>query len=143
MTSKQWVILVVVAIVFAGGGFFGGVKYQQAKTPAATAARTGQFGGAGGSFRRTGGGANGASFITGQVLSVSGSTATIKLMSGGSQIAVLAPSTQYREAVDGTAADMTVGSQVTITGTTNSDGSLTAQSIQIRAATSTPSGMPQ
>lgn len=31
MTSKQWIILIVVAVVFAGGGFFGGMKYQASK----------------------------------------------------------------------------------------------------------------
>lgn len=75
------------------------------------------------------------------MLSVNGNTITVKLASGGSQVAVLAPSTQYRKAVDGTSADVAVGSQVTITGTTNSDGSLTAQSVQIRTASSTSPGM--
>jgi hypothetical protein len=139
MTGKQWVILVVVAVVFAGGGFFGGMKYQASKTPAPVS-RSGAAGAFAG--RRAGGtgGAN-ASFISGQVLSVNGSTITVQLMSGGSQVAVLAPSTQYRKAVDGSSSDVTVGSNVTITGTTNSDGSLTAQSVQIRTATSTPPGI--
>ncbi len=65
-------------------------------------------------------------------------TITVKNMVGGSQVVVLAPSTQYRKAVDGTSTDVAVGSMVTITGATNSDGSLTAQSVQIRAASSTP-----
>jgi hypothetical protein len=135
MTSKQWVILVVVAIVFAGGGFFGGVKYQQGKTPA-VAARPG--GAAGFAGRRAGGAGGGASFVSGQVLSSDSSTITVKNMAGGSEIVILAPSTQYRKAVDGSASDVTVGSMVTVTGSTNSDGSLTAQSVQIRAGTSTP-----
>lgn len=151
MNSKQWIILVVVAVVFAGGGFFGGMKYQASKTPT-VAARSGATGasgayGAAGGFagRRTGagGGSGAGSFLNGQVLSVNGTTMTVQLTGGGSQIVVLAPSTQYRKAVDGTSADLTVGSQVTITGSTNSDGSLTAQSVQIRSATSTPAGMPQ
>jgi Domain of unknown function (DUF5666) len=138
MNTKQWVTLVVVAVVFAGGGFFGGMKYQASKTPAPAA----RFGGAGGAGafagRRLGGGAGGAgSFVSGSVLSVNGTSITVKNMAGGSQIAILAPSTQYRKAVDGSSSDVTVGSIVTITGTTNSDGSLTAQSVQIRAATST------
>ena len=142
MTSKQWVTLVVVAVVFAGGGFFGGVKYQQTKKPAAVAGRTGAFtGGAGGFAGRRAGGANGASFVSGQVLSEDSSSITVKNMAGGSQIVILAPSTQYRKAVDGAASDVAVGSMVTITGSTNSDGSLTAQSVQIRAATSTPAGL--
>src|ERR1700690_11477 len=100
MNTKQWVTLVVVAIVFAGGGFFGGIKYQQSKTPAVV----GRGGGAGAFTRR--GGAGGGSFINGQVLSVEGNSITVKLMNGGSQIAVLAPSTQYRKAVDGASSDV-------------------------------------
>lgn len=136
MNSKQIVILVVVAVVFGGGGFFGGMKYQASKTPTMTI----RGGGPGGTFAGRRGGPNGASFLNGQVASINGSTATIKLMNGGSQIVVLAPSTAYRKAVDGTAADMAVGSNVTITGTSNSDGSLTAQSVQIRSASSTMPG---
>jgi hypothetical protein len=143
MTSKQWVTLVVVAVIFAGGGFFGGIKYQAAKTPA-VAARTGSFAGgagaAGGFARRGAGGAAAGSFVNGQVLSSGSNSITVKNMAGGSQIVILAPSTQYRKAVDGSASDVTVGSMVTVTGTTNSDGSLTAQSVQIRTSTSTPPG---
>ncbi len=142
MTSKQIVTLVVVAVVFGGGGFFGGVKYQESKTPT-VAARTGAGAGAAGGFagRRTGGGGSAASFVSGQVLSVTSNTITVKNMAGGSEIVILAPSTQYRKAVDGTVSDVTVGSQVTVTGNTDSTGSLTAQSVQIRTGTSTPPSM--
>jgi len=141
MNSKQIVSLVVVAVVFAGGGFFGGMKYQQSKAPAPGAGR-GQFAGQGFGGRGGRGGANGMAFANGQVMSVDNGTLTVKLMNGGSQIVVLAPSTQYRKAVDGTAADVAVGKQITATGSQNPDGSLTAQSVQIRnmaqSATSTP-----
>ena len=142
MNSKQWITLIVVAVVFAGGGFFAGLKYQQSKTPAAAARNFGGAGSAAVAGRRgTAGGAN-MGFANGQVLSVDNNSITIKLQNGGSQNVVLAPSTQYRKAVDGTSGDITVGSQVTITGTANSDGSLTAQSVQIRSASSTPPDMP-
>jgi hypothetical protein len=139
MNTKQWVVLIVVAVVFAGGGFFGGIKYQQSKTPAAAVRTAGAAGFAG---RRGGAGGSNMGFTNGQVLSVDQNTITVKLQTGGSQNVILAPSTTYRKAVDGTSSDVTVGSQVTVTGTTNSDGSLTAQSVQIRAASSTPTGIP-
>ena len=140
MNQKQIVSMLVVAVIFAAGGFFGGMKYQQNKTPAI--AVRGQGGNPGGQGRRFGG-PNGGSFVGGEVLSTGTNTMTVKNMNGGSQIVILAPSTQYRKAVDGTAADVAVGGQVTVTGTTNSDGSLTAQSVQIRTNTSTPPGFPQ
>jgi len=142
MTSKQWVTLIVVAVVFAGGGFFGGIKYQQSKTPA-VATRTGGPAGAGFAGRRAGAGGANMGFANGQVLSVDQNSITIKLQNGGSQNVILAPSTTYHKAVDGTSSDVLAGTQVTVTGTTNSDGSLTAQSVQIRTASSTPQGMPQ
>jgi Domain of unknown function (DUF5666) len=142
MNTKQWVTLIVVAVVFAGGGFFGGMKYQQSKTPSFAARAGGPSGAAGFAGRRTGSGGSNMGFANGQVLSADQNSITIKLQNGGSQNVVLAPSTTYRKAVDGTSSDVIVGSQVTVTGTTNSDGSLTAQSVQIRAASSTPPGLP-
>jgi hypothetical protein len=129
MTSKQIVILIVIAIVFAGGGFYGGMRYQQSKSPTR---RNVQF---------TGGRA-GMGFVNGQVMSADSGSITVKNQNGGSQIVILAPSTQYRKTVDGTASDVVVGGMVTVTGTSNSDGSLTAQNVQIRSASSTPLGSP-
>ncbi len=137
MTSKLTAIVIIVAVVFAGAGFYGGIMYQKSKTPS-FALRT--AGGAGFAGRRTG--ANGASFLNGQVMSINGSTMTVKLMNGGSQIVILAPSTAYRKAVDGAASDLSVGNNVIVTGSANSDGSITAQGVQIRSASSTPPGMP-
>lgn len=135
--KKTIIIAVAVAVVFGAGGFFGGIKYQQSKAPV-----RGAFGGGAGGAGAAGRRAGGMGFLNGQVLNSGNGTMTVKLMNGGSQVVVLAPSTQYRKAVDGTAADVTVGSNVTITGSTNPDGSLTAQSIQIRTGTSTPAGFP-
>lgn len=138
MNTKQIVSLIAVAVVFAAGGFFGGMKYQQSKAPAPR----GQFAGGAGFGNRGGRGANGGAFANGQVMSVDNGTITLKLINGGSQIIILAPSTQFRKAVDGTAADVAVGKQITVTGSQNSDGSLTAQSVQVRnmqqSGTSTP-----
>jgi hypothetical protein len=54
--------------------------------------------------------------------------------SSSSEIVLLSPTTQILKSVTGAASDLTVGSEVTITGTTNSDGSVSATSIQIRPA---------
>ena len=148
MSKKQIVILVVVAVVFAGGGFYAGMKYQQSKTPSRGnfAQFTGQGGAAGiaaqNGTRRIAGGQNGASFVSGTVLSKDSNSITVKNQSGGSQIVILGSSAQYQKSVQGTSDDVTVGENVTVTGTQNSDGSLTAQNVQIRnappSATSTP-----
>jgi hypothetical protein len=138
MQKKHIIVAVVLVAIAAGAGFFGGMKYSQAKA-APAGNRQFTFNGAGGAGRRPGGA---GSFVNGQVLSKDANTITVKNMAGGSQIVVLGSSTQYRKAVDGTADDVAIGSMVTITGSTNSDGSLTAQSVQIRTATGTPQGLP-
>ncbi|OIO07392.1 hypothetical protein CO115_00755 [Candidatus Falkowbacteria bacterium CG_4_9_14_3_um_filter_36_9] len=51
---------------------------------------------------------------------------------GGSKIVFLSDSTSIGKTTDGTVADLEAGKQVTINGKDNSDGSVTAQSIQIR-----------
>jgi hypothetical protein len=136
MSNKNIGVIALIAIIFAGGGFYGGIKYQQSKVPVRAG---GQFmlNGAATGTRRVGG-QQAAGFVNGEVISQDSSSLTIKNMAGGSQIIILSPSTQYKKAVDGSQQDLTVGKSVTITGSNNSDGSLTAQNVQIRDASSTP-----
>ena len=137
--NKKIISIIAALVIGAAGGFFGGMKYQQNKTVKTFAGRAGQFGPNSQGGRR--GGAGGTGFSGGQVIAKDGKSITVKLNNGGSQIVLLAPSTQYRKAVDGTLSDVSVGSQVAATGSSNADGSLTAQSVQIRSASSTPSSL--
>ncbi|HVY67512.1 MAG TPA: hypothetical protein VHA30_01280 [Patescibacteria group bacterium] len=140
-----WIAGIAVIIIAGGGGFFGGMKYQQAKTLKSFAGRVGQFTaqGARTGGQRPGGLAGGGNdFVNGQVVSKDTNTITVKLANGGSKVVVFGPSAQFRKAVDGTADDVSVGSSVTITGTDNSDGSITAQSVQIRTDQAGSQGAP-
>lgn len=140
MNSKQWITLVVVAIVFAGSGFFGGMKYTQSKQPVRSAGAAGQRGQAFGGAGR--GGTAGSQFINGEVLSKDDKSFTLKMQNGSSKIVFYSGSTSINKTVGGTASDIIVGNQIIVTGSANSDGSLTAQNVQIRTASSTPSGIP-
>jgi hypothetical protein len=62
---------------------------------------------------------------------------TIQLRSGSTQIIFLSTSTPIMKTLAGSMSDLAPGDQVTVIGTTNSDGSLTATTIQLRAATTT------
>ena len=124
--QKQILTGVVVAILFAGLGFWGGTAYAGHQ-------RAGARGGAGFAGRAAGGSRAG-SFVSGSIVSQDNNSVTVQSMNGSSKIVFLSGSTQILKSTSGTSSDLSSGTNVIITGTTNSDGSLTAQTVQIRPA---------
>jgi hypothetical protein len=134
MNSK--IILLVAVVVVGGVAFFGGMKYEQQTRASSLTAR---FGDAAGQFRGTGTDAGTNSQIrgngniaSGQIISKTDSNITVKLPDGSSKIILLSNSTRISKEADGSIADLSVGTNITAAGTTNQDGSVTAQTIQIR-----------
>ena len=146
-------IIIVLAVLLVGSGaFYGGMKYAQGKTPTNVGrsgmgmgnfanltpeerqARLQQFGATGMGGNRGTRGPNGAGggFSGGEIIAKDDKSITIKLQDGGSKIVFLSASTTVMKAITGSPADLTVGTQVSAGGSANSDGSITAQSIQIR-----------
>ena len=121
--KTQTILLLVVAAVAVGGlSFWGGAKYASSKTTgsrANSAQRMGRF-------------ATGNNFIVGQIVSKDDQSITIKDRTGSSRIILYSTSTDVGKFVKGAASDLTQDETVMINGKTNSDGSITAQSIQIR-----------
>jgi hypothetical protein len=121
------------AIVIAGIAFWGGVKYDhgnnQAAVGAASQNRTSQFASAGQRGARAN--ANGG-FISGEIISKDSQSVTVKLRDGSSKIVLYSPSTAIEKNAAGTSDDLTVGKQVTVTGTQNSNGSISAKTLQVR-----------
>ena len=136
--NKKIALGILVAIIIIGGGaFYGGIKYAQTHNPSfgrdtGNAANI-AFGMRGG---RMSGGTSSASggFTTGEVIAKDDKSITIKLRDSGSKIVFLAGTTQVMKTVVGSSADITIGTQISTTGVANSDGSVTAKSIQIRPA---------
>ncbi len=136
--KKQIPSFLLIAIVFAGAGFFGGMKYQQKKGLQNIRQ---QFGG--GQFQRGNGSANISGqprqagnrivgrAVTGEILSQDEKSFTVKLPDGSSKIVLLSESTTVNKATAGTKEDLKTGEQVVVFGTENSDGSVTAQNIQL------------
>ncbi len=146
-------VIIAVAVVVGGGSFFGGMKYAEIKSPRSSVSQAdfqnlqnlspeerqqrlqeigvntgvGFRGGASGS-QRSGGG-----FTTGEIISKDYQSITVKLPNGGSKIVFLSDSTSISKMTDGTKADLEVGKQITVNGSANSDGSITAQSVQLRS----------
>lgn len=145
MTTKKILpILIVAVLVMVGAAFYGGMLYGKSQRTNANFAnltadqRTARMQ-AGGFAGRGGANVNGG-LASGEVLSKDDKSITIKLRDGGSKIVFLGSSTETMKTVVGTAADLTVGQQVVVTGTDNSDGSINAQNVQIRPAGSMPLG---
>lgn len=130
----------IIGVVIAGISFFGGVKYDQSKsasvsTAGSNFAQNGQA--RTGGQRGTRGAFNGAS---GSIVSKDATGITVSLRDGtGSKIVFLSASTTVMKTTNGTASDLIIGKEVSVNGTTNPDGSINAQSIQLRPnfATST------
>lgn len=119
------IIMVVLLVVTGGAGFFAGIKYQQSKRP------QGRFGnfqqGQGGQFQQR----QGARIVNGEIISADDKSITVKLQDGSTKIVLLSDTTTISESADATKADLKVGEKVAVFGTENSDGSVTAQNIQL------------
>ena len=142
MKTNHVVGAIIVLIIVAGGSFYAGTSYAKGKAPA-----RGQFAaggtGAAGFAGRGGAGAGGArgGFTAGQIVSASNGSISIQQQNGSSsEIVLISPSTQILKTVAGSASDLTQGTQVTVTGSANADGSMSASSIQIRPAGMTMPG---
>ena len=132
MKRKHLIGTIIVLFVVAGGSFYAG-KSMASATPARGQFNT-TFGGPGGANLALRGGARGG-FTAGSIVSIANGSISIKQQNGSStEIVLLGPSTQILKQVTGSASDLSTGAEVTVTGTPNSDGSLTATTVQIRPA---------
>jgi hypothetical protein len=131
MKQKQIIISTIIVVVVAGAAFFGGMEYQKSQGRGAFTqnGQRGQF--AAGMNSASRGGANAA---FGSIISKDANSITVSTMGGGSKIILFGATTSIGKVASGTPADLVVGENVTANGTANSDGSITATSIQIRPA---------
>jgi hypothetical protein len=138
--KKTLILVLGVAIIVGAGAFYGGMTYGEGKKSSASF-EFGNFNGQGSqrfsSSTFPGGRNNGGGLVSGQILSKDSSSITVQTQSGGSKIVFLSDSTAVSKFDSGNLSDLAVGKTVTITGTTNQDGSISASSIQLRPNLST------
>ncbi|MCX6733353.1 MAG: DUF5666 domain-containing protein [Candidatus Peregrinibacteria bacterium] len=125
--NLSWIVALVVV---AGVAFYGGNLYGQNQAAAARKTAQGQFGG--GAGRRGGMGGNGAGLVSGSIFSKDDKSITVTLRDGSSKIIFYSPTTTVGKMAQGSASDLVTGEQVSVVGKTNDDGTVTAQSIQLR-----------
>ncbi|HUC01865.1 MAG TPA: DUF5666 domain-containing protein [Candidatus Paceibacterota bacterium] len=136
---KTHIIWAIIAIIALCGGYFWGRS-------SATAARGAGFAGAFNAsstrtFARGGAAAGGGTALTvGQVTAMDSSSITLQLANGNSEVVFYSTSTAISEPTTVPASALKVGTTVMVTGAANSDGSVTAQNIQVRPAAAGPGG---
>lgn len=125
----------IVALIVGGVAFFGGMQYQKTQ---ASGPMQGQFRGQNGGgpqgqggFQGRGGNGQGMMPVSGEILSQDDTSITVRMQDGSSKIVILSDDTNINKSSEGTKSDLKTGETVTAFGTTNSDGSITAQNVSI------------
>lgn len=120
-------------MVGLGAGFFGGIQYRNYQLSQARGTGNGGFQRftAGGSRGTGQGGAFRGGAVQGSILSVDANSITVKLADGSSKIVLFSGSTTYSNTQKAAQTDLKVGSEVAVFGAPNSDGSVTATSVQL------------
>lgn len=67
----------------------------------------------------------------GEIISADDKSVTVKLQDGSSMIVLLTNTTAFNKSAEGSKSDLKVGERVAVFGTENSDGSVTAQNVQL------------
>ena len=119
---------VVIAVVVGGLAFYGGTQYQLSQQPTRGingAQTTGMMGRTG--TRRAGNGQP----VSGEILNMDSSSLTVKLADGSSRIVLLSDKTVFNKTAAVDKSELKVGDKVGVFGTTNTDGSVTAQNVQL------------
>lgn len=151
MTNKLIPIIIAIAVIVGVGAFYGGIKYTESKSPRGELSqadfenlrnlspeerrqRFQEFGPGdyeGGFVGRFGSG-DGSQPLSGEIISQSAGSFTIKLSDGSTKIVFVSDSTQITKSVDGTLGDLKKNEQILVSGDENPDGSYTAKTIQLR-----------
>lgn len=127
------IMVFVITVVVGGLAFFGGVQYQISQQP--TGGRSFMNGqqrimersGTGTSIRRMGNGQP----VSGEIINIDDTSLTVKLADGSSRIVLINNKTIFNKTATVEKSELKVGEKVGVFGTVNSDGSVSAQSVQL------------
>lgn len=123
--KNPFLIAVILVMIVGAGAFYGGMKYQQSKMPGLPEnfqrlrEQAGQRA------------AQGLRPVNGTIISQDEESITIKLPDDSSKIILLTENSTINKTEEGSMEDLPEGIEVMVFGQENSDGSITAQNIQI------------
>lgn len=130
--KQQHILITAISVAAALGiGFYGGTVYQKQQSPMGIR----QFGSQ--TNRQFTQGQNqqgtmrGFRPVSGQIIASDDTSITVKMNDGSSKIILLTQTTVINQASKATKEDLKTGTTVAVFGTTNTDGSVTAQSVQL------------
>jgi hypothetical protein len=144
--NTKMIVPIILLVIGLGGGFFGGYEFKTYQgNKARTAFTQGGTIGAqryvgtrtGNSARTSGGGA-----VSGSIISIDNNSITVKLADGSTKIVLLSGTTTYSNTVTAVQTDLKSGTNIAVFGNANSDGSVTAASVQINPVSFRPAGSP-
>lgn len=153
MKKNKILPLIVFFILISLGSFFIGVKYQQKKT-LSNFSQSALMGNSRGLGRNTQtaninnpelknrGQAPGFRQSLGEIINIDDKSITVKLADGSSKIVLLSESTIINQSVKATISDLKVGTKVSVSGDTNTDGSVVGRNIEIDPVFATISPVP-
>lgn len=161
---KKYILPVSLSVLCLAIGFSFGILFQKHRLTSSFTARGGQFQMEANTGNRTGnrnnssttstgtGAGNGTGLrdgsgnnsIFGEITKMDDSSITIKTTDGSSKIILLSDSTSINQSVTAAKTDLTVGTQVKVDGTTDSNtGSVTGKSIEINPSMVNQNNPPQ
>jgi len=127
--NKSIIITLLLVVLAAGGSFFAGMKYQESLMSSSARQFGQQLGGRGGgpnADNRTG-----FRPASREIIASDDNSITVKLADGSSKIVLLSDKTIISKSDTVVKSDLKTGEKVAVFGQENSDGSVTAQSIQL------------
>lgn len=133
MKNKYLIVTVLVAVLVGGASFFGGMKYQQSKVKSFTTQFPVGNRAVGGQQTMGNGNRNGNGMmpVAGEVTAKDDKSITVKMNDGSSKIVIYSNSTVVNKTDAASIEDVKVGENINVFGTNNTDGSVTAQNIQV------------
>lgn len=121
--------MVLATLIIGVGAFFTGTKVQLGRRNNAIRQFDGQR--VNGGVMTDIGNQNGFRPVNGEIVSADDNSITVKLVDGSSRIVLFNDKTEINKAEVATKDNLKVGEKVAVFGTSNTDGSVTAQNIQL------------